>query len=202
MEIVEIEQCNEVEQFKICRKCGEEKKLTKFVKRKRCLDGYTQKCKDCNKNSKVKNRCDENGNRQCNNCKKFLNLKYFAKNSATFDGLQYWCKICNNIRGKELREIHVEKLIKQRKILNRRLKLEILNAYGNKCICCKEKNIEFLTIDHINGNGSEHRKEVGAGTAFYHWLKKNNFPSEFRILCFNCNCSMGIFGYCPHNNLK
>lgn len=200
-------------QTKKCAKCDEYKILEEMVKCAREKDGYTARCKECQRayytpipleeqKTTVKVRFDEFGKRQCNNCKEYLDITKFGKNVDTTDGYQCWCKQCNNFRGAELREVHKEKLIQQRKVLNRKLKLEILQAYGNKCLCCNEKNIEFLTIDHINGNGSKHRKEVGSGTAFYHWLKKNNFPEGYRVLCFNCNCSLGFFGYCPHNNLQ
>jgi len=37
---------------------------------------------------------------------------------------------------------------------------------------------------------------------FYRWLKQNNFPEGFRVLCINCNFSLGIYGYCPHEKQK
>ena len=84
----------------------------------------------------------------------------------------------------------------------KKLKEEVLNAYGNQCECCKENNPLFLTIDHINGEGNKHRKIVGSGGyKMYRWIKKNNFPKEFRILCFNCNCGRQLNnGICPHKN--
>ena len=85
----------------------------------------------------------------------------------------------------------------------RRLKSEVIAAYGGKCECCKETIYEFLTIDHINGNGKEHRKTIGRGYKLYKWLKRNNFPKEgFRLLCFNCNCARGQYGECPHRREK
>lgn len=66
-----------------------------------------------------------------------------------------------------------------------KLKKEIVSAYGGCCVLCKEKEWKFLSIDHINGGGCKHIKEVGD---FYYWLKRNNFPKDgFRLLCFNCN---------------
>jgi len=86
---------------------------------------------------------------------------------------------------------------KQRqKRYQQRIRLDVLLMYGNKCVCCGEKNNEFLTIDHINGGGTKHRKEIGA--SFYLWLERNNYPNEYRVLCMNCNFSIGIRGYCPH----
>ena len=86
-----------------------------------------------------------------------------------------------------------------------KLKLEIINAYGGKCECCGENNVEFLSIDHINGNGKKHRDEIkdASGIDLYRWLRNNNFPKDnFRLLCMNCNFSLGKYGYCPHDKEK
>jgi hypothetical protein len=83
----------------------------------------------------------------------------------------------------------------------KRLKDKIFDHYGRVCSCsgCGEARQEFLTIDHINGGGKKHRQEIGGGGKKLHrWLIKNNFPKEFRTLCFNCNCARGHYGYCPH----
>ena len=61
--------------------------------------------------------------------------------------------------------------------------------YGNCCNICGEEDYIVLTIDHINQDGASHRKKIGlnAGTTFYRWLIKNNFPKGYRLLCRNCN---------------
>ena len=84
---------------------------------------------------------------------------------------------------------------------NQRVRKEVLNHYSNGkmiCECCYEDNVEFLTIDHINGCGKELREKQGEGARLYHWIKRNNFPDGFRILCYNCNCSAKKLGICPH----
>ena len=82
-------------------------------------------------------------------------------------------------------------------------KLMVLSHYSKDiptCECCGEKNIEFLTVDHINGGGNQHRKEVAKrGKEMYRWIVDNNFPEMFRVLCLNCNFSLGHYGYCPHS---
>lgn len=82
-----------------------------------------------------------------------------------------------------------------------KLKIEVLKKYGGVfCSCCKIDKISFLVIDHIEGGGTKHTKEVGHGHKFYLWLKKNNYPSGFRVLCHNCNWGNYINNYnCPHN---
>ena len=88
--------------------------------------------------------------------------------------------------------------VKQR-VRRRRL---VFDAYGgSKCSCCGEKEELFLSIDHIEGGGVQHRKSIGAGssTSLYNWLIKNRFPDGFQVLCMNCN--HGKFrngGVCPH----
>jgi len=70
-----------------------------------------------------------------------------------------------------------------------RLKLRevIFNHYGMRCVGCPEDRFLCLTIDHINDDGSKHRKETGSGVNFYRWLKKKKFPPGFQVLCHNCN---------------
>lgn len=90
------------------------------------------------------------------------------------------------------------------KMYRKRLKLQVLNHYGSKCICCGENHFELLTLDHINGGGQKQRSNLNAKNSayvLYRWLIKNNFPEGFQILCFNCNISKGIYGYCPHSKV-
>ncbi len=104
------------------------------------------------------------------------------------------CKPCQKeLRNQPHRKAHDAKTAKEKQ---RRLKQQVLDNYGGVCQCCGEFRFEFLTIDHPHGGGNRHRKEIG--THFYRWLKKNNYPSGFRILCMNCNFSFGKYGYCPH----
>lgn len=80
---------------------------------------------------------------------------------------------------------------------------ECIRHYSNDtncCACCGENAIEFLAIDHIDGGGSKHRKEVRKRfPSMYHYLKAEGFPSGYRILCHNCNLARGFYGYCPHD---
>lgn len=83
-----------------------------------------------------------------------------------------------------------------------KLRDNVFAHYGGYCCaCCGETTPEFLSIDHVNGRGNQHRRQVGSGGTFYNWLRRNNFPPGFRVLCFNCNCAMGFFGQCPHQKL-
>lgn len=83
---------------------------------------------------------------------------------------------------------------------DRELKRKVMDAYGGKCVCCGESILEFLTIDHINGDGFLHRRKVGKGRRIYADLLMAGCPKDnYRILCFNCNITRGFYGYCPHH---
>ena len=89
-----------------------------------------------------------------------------------------------------------------------KIKTQIMQHYGNKCNCCGEDTFEFLSIDHINDDGSKHRKEISPkyhhhipNTVIYRWIIKNNYPDDFQILCFNCNTAKHYHKICPHKKI-
>jgi len=81
----------------------------------------------------------------------------------------------------------------------------VFNHYGKLCACCGETEEIFLQIDHVNGGGNKHRKDLygsiqsGAGYMMYRYLIENDFPPEFQVLCANCNFGKWRNkGICPH----
>jgi hypothetical protein len=80
----------------------------------------------------------------------------------------------------------------------RRLKEAIISAYGGKCACCGEADSRFLTVDHVQNDGAEERRQIG------HWnilanIRRQGFPDRYQLLCYNCNCAKGVYGSCPHS---
>lgn len=98
--------------------------------------------------------------------------------------------------GKVQRDNHASYLKRKESLTT-----EVFQAYGGPiCVCCGENHIEFLTIDHIGGGGSIHRRQINKrGIYVYAWLKKHSYPDGFRVLCMNCNFSLGRSGHCPHS---
>lgn len=84
-----------------------------------------------------------------------------------------------------------------------RMRRIVIEHYGNECSCCKENEYGFLTIDHVNGGGTKHRKTVTA-TSLPFFIVKNNFPKDYQVLCYNCNCSKAFTKekLCPHKIIK
>ena len=88
---------------------------------------------------------------------------------------------------------------------SRKLKAETFEHYGHICVCCGETILMLLTIDHIENNGSTHRKELSltGGEPLYLWLRRNHWPSGFQVLCFSCNHGKYLNGgVCPHQNMN
>jgi hypothetical protein len=110
------------------------------------------------------------------------------------------------------REANPGKYSEYNKKSNLKLKREVMDYYGGRCACCGETELTFLTIDHIDGNGAEHRREMAsatgtrwgqAGAPTYRWLRKNGFPDGFQVLCANCNCGRHWNGgVCPHQTAE
>jgi 5-methylcytosine-specific restriction endonuclease McrA len=71
-----------------------------------------------------------------------------------------------------------------------RLKHIVFDHYGLSCESCGESDFSQLSIDHINNDGAQHRKQLsmnGGGLHIYSWLIRNNFPDGFQTLCKKCN---------------
>lgn|SRR5678815_1543951 len=122
----------------------------------------------------------------------------------------YWiggyCPSCRRVKNKEWTANNRERHLELNRSRNAKLRKDVIGHYSSglfKCACCGEATEQFLTIDHINGDGAAHRRDIaqgrhpGAGNLYW-WLRKNDFPPGFQVLCFNCNCAIGIHGTCPH----
>jgi hypothetical protein len=97
------------------------------------------------------------------------------------------------------------------KYQRRKLKEELIAAYGGVCRCCGESEVEFLTLEHINKDGAAHRRslvKVGPRGGYQSWhsvstkvyldLKARGFPKDnYCLLCWNCHMA-SRYDSCPH----
>jgi hypothetical protein len=104
----------------------------------------------------------------------------------------YW--ICKNEAGsrKEIPCSEVNKLV-----MWYELRVYVTRIYGGRCSCCSEENWRFLTLDHVNNDGNEHRAN-GPGKDLWEWAKKNGCPPSLQLVCWNCNMAKSVYGICPH----
>lgn len=156
--------------------------------------------------------------KRCSRCGEVKPLDEFYRYNRSKDKHGTWCKACSNKCRQTRRENHrnEERQVAHERYLrsgdeirhynnNRHLERKALlvahySNNTNKCTCCGESEVRFLTIDHINGNGSEHRKssKCGTGSVFYDWLIKEGMPEGYQVLCYNCNLARARHGICPH----
>lgn len=134
------------------------------------------------------------------------------------DGFNYWKRQELREKGKlepfkpiirapeEIRKLH--------QIYTRhwhdKVKQQVMNHYGGKCICCGESKIHFLTLSHPNDDGGKHREEFGSlsvrgGINFYVKLRASNYQSKYELIveCYNCNLARKCnYGLCPHKGIR
>lgn len=137
----------------------------------------------------------------CPKCQQDKSLDLFSRDGNWHNGRFLWCKPCAKQYAREQYRKHAVTYLKRKRAYHKAVKEQVFTAYGKSCQCCGETTELFLDIDHMDNNGAVHRKQYNlrAGTQFYMWLIKNNFPANFQTLC--CNCNRGKFrnnGVCPH----
>ena len=74
------------------------------------------------------------------------------------------------------------------------LKTKVLTHYSNgklRCVKCGVNNINVLTLDHIDNNGSDD-KLSRSGNGLYRKLKASSYPIGYQTLCMNCNMEKEI----------
>lgn len=192
----------------LCR-CGSSRRSN----RTSCEDCSKRNRSDCKKKqerNKAKGFCQcgkpkSIGNFSCPSCRKRRQDLRSRKRAAGI------CTECNDpaTQDTDYCEVHKEKTRSRHAAKTVENRKRVLAHYGNKCKCCGEDTYEFLTFDHINNDGAEHRNELLAtpgmkGYAFdtVGFILANNFPDYFQILCWNCNLAKAKHKVCPHERAR
>ena len=76
----------------------------------------------------------------------------------------------------------------------RSLRIKFFKMYGDKCECCGEKHIEFLTLEHKKNDG--YLEKQHQYKPYIIALKEHN-SEKYGVLCHNCNFAKA-HGDCPH----
>jgi hypothetical protein len=190
------------EGMKICRQCGKTKPLIQFPRRAD-TGGYRNQCAECRHGGNMEpSSCEACGRRfwryagsgrmRCTKCQPGLTQLCgncgtpFTRTRTRHSYCSQKCQIAaRNQKRSEAAMVLREQLIK---------------AYGGKCACprCPETNQAFLTLEHVNGDGAEHRRTVGRGHAVAD-LRRRGWPQDgYTLLCWNCNLATRFGRTCPH----
>lgn len=85
---------------------------------------------------------------------------------------------------------------------NKKLRLEVLSAYGSVCACCAEHEQRFLTVSYANEDGRKLLKGLKGGIPTYKKIIALGFPSDLKLLCHNCSKARHFNGgFCPHEKI-
>jgi len=135
--------------------------------------------------------------KMCRKCRVVLSLDNCCP--SKFSSGNCLCRTCHNLSSKESRRRNTQFYRDKSNEYNAKSRIKLITEYGGRCVCCGENTFEFLTIDHINNDGAEHRKKVKNVAA---WLKRKGYPKDnFQLLCMNCNFAKAKYGQCPHTKI-
>lgn len=154
--------------------------------------------------------------KKCGRCGSMKALSEFGISSKTDKPMAY-CKPCYVLarathqrwlernpgeaarRTAKWRSENREQALQAQRDSNRKLKDAAYVAYGGyECKCCGETMEAFLSLDHVNNDGNEHRKIMDR-RKLYKWLMRQGYPDGFQVLCMNCNFGKARNGgICPH----
>ena len=143
-----------------CNTCGEIKPLDQFFKRDKI--SYFNRCKECEGKYQREYYRSLRKRGICTRCRK-------RKTTST--------AACDECR------IETRRLSRE---YNANVREEVLKAYGGRCAKCGETRLEVLTLDHIDGQGNEHRRRVKQNNMNY-LLRAEGFPPGIQVLCGNCH---------------
>lgn len=141
-------------------------------------------CQQCGKNEiteqKICSKCSLN--RKKNSEKRLIEGK---------------CLHCNDIRTSDK---YCEKHNNYYINFHRKKRQQVIDTFGGKCMCCGEDHIAFLSIDHINNDGSLDRKNGIRSQGLINKIIKEDYPKDkYQLLCHNCNFAKQFWpGGCPH----
>ena len=197
-----------------------------IVNDKDVMNRSNLKCKNGHKYTKESFFIDSEGTKRCKICIRDNNKKRYYDNleqSREYNRKNHakWRKENHEhvlqIERKSDKKRYKDKLKYARKWFSpyiKKLRIEVLGHYGRKgnpvCVCCNESIWQFLTLDHINGNGNKIRKENPRHRAWmlYQYLRKQfkttgKYPKGYQTLCMNCNLGRSRNeGICPHKEIK
>ena len=155
--------------MKICVRCDEKKEFSEFHRKKASADGFQSACKQCVRSYRssyyLKNKAHE---RESNRLWK----------QAHPDYIEWFRTDAGRMARKKNRT---------------KARARVIAWFGGKCVYCNSTDTDALELDHVNGDGKQHREElfgVQKGCDMYQYLVANDMDTggyELQLLCSDCH---------------
>ena len=185
--------------MKICSRCKEEKPRDEYAPNSKTGKLQSCYCRQCRREYEREHRA---ANPEAHREK---SKRHRQNNWDSAKAAQYKWRTENPEKWQEnqkrWREKHQNEYMAEKRSKNKDL---VFSHYGKVCACCGETELMFLSIDHVNNDGAEHRRSLkgqigNGGSSFFDWLVRSGFPEGFQTLCRNCNWGKHVNGgVCPH----
>jgi len=168
------------DQLKTCTKCKEIKSISEFCRRSNRKSGFNSVCRKCTRAYMNKYNIKWLPKYKANNRDKILlNLKNWRKKHENREYVINY--------GAKYRIVNKTELNKKDRDRHYRNKLRTIELLGGVCVKCGGKEIEFLTIDHINNDGAIERKTMHHKCLYSKIASGIQDITNYQILCRNCN---------------
>lgn len=119
------------------------------------------------------------------------NADHIRQKQKTYKKQRYHIDIeKSRAKKKEYYMENAERLRKNRRDRNRKIRLEIIRLLGNKCCKCGFADVRALQLDHVKGNGKVDRSKHRSNPEIYQYYvlrEIRNGSEQFQLLCANCN---------------
>ncbi len=190
------------EQTKRCSKCNKRKPVSEFHQKR--PTSHDTRCKTC-MSRYSRSRYTDDTRRTITNNKRLLKER----------GL---CVSCGKAPiSPEVSTVRCAECLKRSRLSHAKQRAKaretLFHVYGGPvCACCGQDERRFLSFDHINNDGADHRLSIGKRSngggfsdvvSLNRALKKASYPPIIQVLCFNCNFGKYLNGgVCPHKERK
>lgn len=127
--------------------------------------------------------------KQCSYCKQVKDASEFWVRRKGKPELASRCKKCTHEISRAWFKTERGKVAEKKATTNYRTNLrgQVIKHLGGKCKKCGYSDQRALQLDHINGGGSQLRKQKNSWSQFYREVLRGEHPHEIQILCANCN---------------
>jgi len=182
----------------LCGTCGKCPPVSTKTLCQACLD----KCHDWRTQKRSAGLCTScgaspaNGKVECAECRRKAKA---YRDAIVANGMCRDCRIRPRVS-----KTRCEQCLEEARVYVKTKKKQAYEKLGGfVCACCQETEEAFLSIDHVNNDGAEKRRNgEGQSTQLFNAIIKATDTSSWQVLCMNCQMGKRIHGTCPHQSRK